>query len=111
MTCKEMQSLIPEYIHHNISDENLKQFVNHVKICDTCYDDLEITYIVEKALKGLDDDNTIIYNVKDALKNDLAVSENRIHNLYMFQIFKYFTTTLAVVGTIILFIMWCFTEF
>ena len=46
MNCQEAQSNIMNYINHNLSNEQTKEFIEHIYSCPNCQDELEINYIV-----------------------------------------------------------------
>ena len=52
MTCKEARKLIIPFIHDELSMEDTRDFLQHVRGCKACMDELEIYYIVEVGLDG-----------------------------------------------------------
>ena len=50
MKCEEALTKIEAYIDHTLSGRELEEFLEHVKSCRECYDELE-TYYIPKMLQ------------------------------------------------------------
>lgn len=74
MNCFEAQSLITKYLNNELSDEKLKEFLDHINICENCSEELEIYYTVITGFKQLDADVELTDNFSLALKKKLAQS-------------------------------------
>ena len=68
MTCQEAEKLVVPYIKDELSPMELEEFIDHIKNCPNCREELEIHYMVDVGLKKLDQaDGT--YDIKASLKN------------------------------------------
>lgn len=56
MDCIEVQGLMNQFIDDKLDEKTLTEFLEHVKHCPSCYDDLEATYTVMAVLRLLDDE-------------------------------------------------------
>lgn len=103
MTCKETRKLIIPFIHDELSMEDTRDFLEHVKNCKGCMDELEIYYIVE----GLDkvDVGNINYNLTASLKGHIREAYQRIFITFMFKVLIYAIDTLMVFGVIVMALM------
>ena len=70
MTCKEAERLVIPYIHHQLDDDTMSEFLEHIEVCPNCKEELEIYYTVEAGIRQLDKD-TGHYNIKGDMEADL----------------------------------------
>ena len=56
MDCIEAQGLINQFIDDKLDEKTLTEFLEHVKHCPSCYDDLEATYTVMAVIRLLDEE-------------------------------------------------------
>ena len=54
MNCKEFEKLIPSFIHDNMKEELLPDFVDHVRHCKECEEELAIQYLTTEGLNRLE---------------------------------------------------------
>ena len=79
LTCREASRLITPYIRKEIKTREAEAFVNHIRTCPDCYDDLEMNLLVHNALDVLDNDRaTDDFDIEKKLKEDLDRTELRI---------------------------------
>ncbi len=48
--CKEIQSLIPGYLAGKLSLKEAKAFTAHLKKCNECSDEMEISYLLDEGI-------------------------------------------------------------
>lgn len=80
MECREAHSLIPDYIKSNMSDKKMAEFIQHVRTCRSCYHELETYFMIRYAIKCLDEDSLVSYNLQNMLVEDLDKKERQIKN-------------------------------
>ena len=51
MTCVEAEKMVVPYMKDELSPTELEDFLNHIKTCDNCREELEIHYMVDVGLK------------------------------------------------------------
>ena len=79
MDCKTAQQMITSYIKRELTDRELEGFIEHIRECKECYEELEIYFTIHFALQKLDEDKNVSYNIQKMLKDDLKASERRVH--------------------------------
>lgn len=71
MNCQETQSMILNYLNHNLDYETNKAFIEHIRSCSDCQDELEINYIVMTGMQQLDNDEVFTVDFRKELMDDL----------------------------------------
>lgn len=75
MDCREAQSMIVPFIEDKLSIEQKEAFLEHIEHCSSCYDELEVYFIVYSGLKQLDADTPDISDFKGELKRYIEVQK------------------------------------
>lgn len=78
MKCADALSKIDDYIANRLSSRELEEFLEHVKSCRECYDELEIHYIISVGTKYLEEEDPKSYNIPCMLKEDLLEKEKML---------------------------------
>lgn len=94
MTCKEAQALVIPYINQELTIEELEAFIEHVKTCRECREELEIYYIAMVGVRQLDSEGDIS-NIKEDLERAITASIFKIRARKNFLIAKYAVLTLT----------------
>lgn len=97
MDCKHAQNMIRGYIDNTLTDYELQCFLEHIRSCPECYDELEVFYTVITGVRRLDDDNAS-YDLRGTMQRSLAESEQYIRRLTFLKTIRYACTTLSVYG-------------
>lgn len=71
MKCEKVQECVDAYINHTLPDWEQREFIEHVKQCTECYNELETYFIVDQAIRYLDEEKEESYNIKQLLDEDL----------------------------------------
>lgn len=100
MTCMEAEKLVIPYINDRLSGCQLEDFVEHIKTCENCREELEIHYMVDVGLKKLDQGEGT-FDILGDMKEKLSDSEHRLNRYLAFQILRYAVGTLS--GAAVLF--------
>ena len=95
MDCKQAQALVPRYIRHEIDVDTLGEFLDHVKHCSDCYEELEIYYTIDAGLKELDGEASDIQTLKTSMEQALKNSEAKIRKRDRLRVFRYALNTLV----------------
>ena len=56
MDCLEFQGNMIQYVNGELSFKDKEQFMEHVRSCDECRDELEIYYIILNSMRQMDDE-------------------------------------------------------
>lgn len=78
MKCEEALLKIDAYINDNLSNKELEEFLEHVKTCPECYDELETYYTIYVGTKYLEEEKQEPYNIPNMLKENLRDKERFI---------------------------------
>ncbi len=78
LDCTAAQKLIQPYLDEEIGGRQCNEFLNHIRECENCRHELETSYIVEYALKYLDDDKLDNFDINGFLEEQINLSERRI---------------------------------
>ena len=73
MNCLEAQSKIMAFIDNDLPDDELKEFIKHIKSCDNCAEELEIYYTLVVGMKQLDDGENISGDFRKQLNTSTLV--------------------------------------
>lgn len=78
MTCRQVMSMIPDYISDQLNEHDLECFLSHIRNCPACYDELETYFMVDRTVKYLNQEEDGSFNLKPLLEKDLEDKEKRI---------------------------------
>ena len=78
MTCKEAQSMVREYIAGELPPKELERFIEHVRGCGNCYEELETFFMIDRAVRYLDEETEHSFNLKTLLEKDLKEREHAL---------------------------------
>ncbi|MFR2719656.1 MAG: zf-HC2 domain-containing protein [Ruminococcus sp.] len=67
MKCEDSLTKIEAYIHNKMSYRELEDFLEHVKECPDCYDELETYYTITVGMKYLEEERLEAYNIPQML--------------------------------------------
>lgn len=95
MDCKQAQALVPRYIKQEIEGEEMEAFLSHVKRCEECYEELEIYYTIDTALKELDGNTPKLLTLKNSMEQALLSSERKIKSRHHLQVARYVLNTVV----------------
>lgn len=79
MTCLEAQTKIMAFIDNKLTDEELYDFVRHIKHCQNCSEELEIYYTLLVGMKQLDNNENLSVNFKKDLDRKIEDTLHRIN--------------------------------
>ena len=104
MTCMEAEKMVIPYINDQLSVTELEDFIEHIKTCENCREELEIHYMVDVGLKKLDEaDGT--YDIVGDLKRKLESSEAVLRRFFTFQVARYAISTLMAMALVVMFLL------
>ncbi|MBO7386645.1 MAG: zf-HC2 domain-containing protein [Lachnospiraceae bacterium] len=82
MTCKEAERLIPVFIENQLNYRELEKFLEHIKTCPACMEEMSVQFLVAEGMKRLEDGGSL--ELEGELKNLLADSKRALsrHRLF-----------------------------
>ena len=99
MDCIEAQGCINSFIDDTLDETALKGFLEHVRCCPSCYDDLEVSFTVMSIVRYLDDTETN-HNFVMELEHRIAEKELWLKQQERARIFKSITGFLCVLAVL-----------
>ena len=54
--CRDTAAMIPAFLSDELNDRDLRKFLDHVRRCRHCYEELETNYMVDRTVKYLNED-------------------------------------------------------
>lgn len=99
MNCKETEKNISAFLHDDLDNKELEQFIEHIKGCPECTEELSIQFLVSEGLERLEAGNN--FNLQNALDERI---EGAKHEIKVYQGLKYTLICLetAVVAAILI---------
>ncbi|MFV0528806.1 MAG: anti-sigma factor family protein [Lachnospiraceae bacterium] len=80
MDCSTAEKLVTAYINRTLSPRQLEEFIKHVESCPSCYEELEIYFTTDYAIRQLDNKNMDAWlDIKKILKQDLHNKKRFVH--------------------------------
>ncbi len=70
MDCMTFNKDIDAFIHDRLDDDELNGFLNHLKTCRSCAEELEVNYIVQEGIVRLEDKHASL-NLASAHRHNL----------------------------------------
>lgn len=96
--------MVIPYIEEQLCNHDLRMFVNHIKECPECREELETYYIVYKGLMQLDEKEELPMNIIEALNEDLDISNLHLRNMSFFYVLSEILTGLVNISCALLLI-------
>ena len=81
MQCKEATSLIIPFIERELPEDKLKIFLEHIRNCKECREELEIYYTIHMYIEGIDRDWFSTYNFKGEFEKELKEKGNQLRHM------------------------------
>ncbi len=106
MTCKEAEKQIPLFLKDSLDEESLDEFINHIKQCKECEEELAIQYLTVEGLARLEEGAS--FSLDKELSNKIGQADRRIRmNKRIERICKNIETlAILVLGAAIVYMVW-----
>ncbi|MBQ9065753.1 MAG: zf-HC2 domain-containing protein [Blautia sp.] len=95
MECYKAEEMVGGYINHTLNENELEEFLEHVRGCPSCYEELEAHFIVNEALSQLSNDEETALDFKVLLEQDLQKAQMHLVRLKLQRAVVVFTIILA----------------
>ena len=99
MTCKETECLILPYLRDELNEKKTKDFLEHMKECKSCYEEMEIQYLASTGLEWLESGSS--FDLECEMKKILLNSEKKLKQRRVIRIAGTVVNTLAIIAIII----------
>ncbi len=100
LDCRKAQQMINGYIADTLDERELQAFLDHVRECPSCYEELEIYYTIHLALDYLDDDGGAA-NPTLKLVRELDAKHRELYKSKVLQIIRNVLTAAALAAAIL----------
>lgn len=97
LDCTHAQKLIQPYLNDELGTRAQAEFIAHIRDCETCRHELETSFIVEYALKYLDDDKMASFDIERLLEEYILRSEHRMQRRQIAEVFIWIAIILMAV--------------
>ena len=78
MNCQKAQSMVLNFINNKLDKEETKEFIEHIRGCKDCWEELEIYYVMLIGLKQLDEGEELVTDFKEKLESEVDSRYNTI---------------------------------
>ncbi len=80
ITCREIVGMIPDFLDGKLSGRQQEHFLEHIRNCRNCYEELETNYMVNRTINYLDQDSRAggSFDFKPMFEKDLEEQEEKI---------------------------------
>ncbi|MBR5407446.1 MAG: zf-HC2 domain-containing protein [Lachnospiraceae bacterium] len=58
MKCQDMEKYITLFINDRLTGMRMKEFIEHIEECDSCFDEMETNFLLKGALKRLEEEGS-----------------------------------------------------
>lgn len=106
LSCREAEKMVMPFIDGRLDEEELESFLNHIRSCPACKEELEIYYTVAVGLKQLDS-GTGAYDITGALEESLELAWLKVRTVRLRKVITYAVNTLCVTGVLTALILQC----
>lgn len=80
MNCLEAQSKIVAFVEDKLNDDEIVEFVRHIRSCENCREELEIYYTLLVGMKQLDEDQELSSNFVEMMEQKLDQDYKHVLN-------------------------------
>lgn len=99
MDCKEAERLIPFYLNEQLEERETKEFLLHMKSCESCYEEMEITYMASIGQERLESASSL--DINEEMHRILQQSEKNLKKRQIIRRAGLVINTLAMVSVAI----------
>lgn len=115
---KEFLDMIPHYLADDLREKDLLLFLDHIKTCHSCYEELETAFMVDRTVRYLndemDDDAEGSYNLPAMMQEDIHRKTREVYARQnaarIFRIVLIITALFVLFALIDFFGIWSFTR-
>lgn len=76
MNCKEIEKQIPLFLNNSLDEDKLAEFVNHIKQCRDCEEELAIQYLSVEGLARLEEGASFLLD--EELQSKISQAAHRV---------------------------------
>ena len=84
MDCLECKKRIKEFLNNSMKAKTTVEFIEHVKVCDECMEELSIEFLVKEGLNRLDTATSFDLDKELNDKINKSYSKAKFYSRFMF---------------------------
>lgn len=101
--CKKNLKRVLPYIHGELDNAETKEFLEHIRQCPSCKEELDLYFAIEIGLKETQQRTGL--SISDALRERIEASYRRLRAVRTAKIMYYALNTLVITGLIIMLLL------
>ena len=103
MKCEQAQEYVDGYINKTLSERTQEEFIKHVKACPECSQELETYFIVDVAVRYLEEGKEASYDIMNLLQEDMNTRLKKYrHKKLIVKLLVALVTGFVVLGSLLL---------
>ncbi|MDO4620921.1 MAG: zf-HC2 domain-containing protein [Lachnospiraceae bacterium] len=111
LDCRNAQKMIAPFLDDELDDHDCASFLNHVRSCPRCMEELETFFMITYALEYLDDESNRSFDIKELLRERLYRSDRKLSRHQLFSFFLWMLIIALGVAIVLLILMVFFPQF
>lgn len=100
MNCSEAEHLIPNYLNDQMDNWQLEEFLDHVKTCADCREELTIQLLVKVGLQKLEESGD--FNLIQEMNAQMEEAEHRLKVRNILQNISFVLQALVLVSAVVM---------
>lgn len=101
--CKKNLKRVMPYIQGELDNQETEEFLEHIKQCESCKDELDLYFAIEIGLKDTQQRGEL--SIADALRERIEASYRRLRAVKTAKIMYYALNTLVITGLIVMLLL------
>lgn len=103
MDCKEAIKMIPDFLNHKLNSRELRNFLDHMKECKECKEELSIQFLVQEGMARLEGGNT--FDLQKEFDWMMEDTRRRMKIREAFHFFVYGVEILAIITIVTIIVL------
>ena len=95
MDCRETCARLEDFFHGRLPADELEPFMEHIRSCGECEEELKSYVAIEVGLEQLDDDSSGVYDPEGTYRDCMESARTRIDWYLAWKSFQYAMTAIA----------------
>ena len=104
MNCQNAQSMVLNFINNKLDKEETKEFIEHIRSCKDCWEELEIYYTVSLGLRQLDSGSGV-YDIAGSLEESMENAWLTVRTARLRRVICYAADTLDIASVLVMLLM------
>lgn len=106
MECREAEKQITYFIQNELSDDDTEAFLNHIRSCDSCRQEMETNYFIVEGLRMLNSGSEE-FDVRGTMERAVRQAYQRLRRKRLCLIVRDSVQTLVVLSVLVTVLLEC----